>query len=187
MRGGRYSPGEFTALYGAVGSTWKNTSVLTAVGCRYGLEIRTIHRKRTLCSEPRVLLAYHEMGACETAAARRGSAWLAAVQRADGGWGGGLTPAGLPVVGSTSSVEETALAVEALLAQGGDPGLQTSLTKGLQWLVQAVMDNGHRETAPIGFYFAKLWYHEKLYPMIFAVAALGRAVRRFGTRTSHHQ
>ncbi|MHB8972601.1 MAG: prenyltransferase/squalene oxidase repeat-containing protein [Pirellulaceae bacterium] len=135
----------------------------------------------------RVLLAYHELGAGETAAARLGSAWLASVQRADGGWGGGLTHAGRPVVGSTSSVEETALAVEAMLAQGGDPGLQTSLSKGLQWLVQAVMRDGHRETAPIGFYFAKLWYHEKLYPMIFAVAALGRAVHRFGTGTSHPQ
>ncbi len=87
--------------------------------------------------------------------------------------------------GSASSVEETALAVEALLAQGGDAGLQTSLSKGLQWLVEAVLGDRHRETAPIGFYFAKLWYYEKLYPMIFAVAALGRAVHRFGTRTSH--
>jgi squalene-hopene/tetraprenyl-beta-curcumene cyclase len=135
----------------------------------------------------RVLLAYSELGAREAAAARRGSAWLASVQRADGGWGGGLTSDGRPVSGSTSSVEETALAVEALLAQGADPGPQTTLSKGLQWLEQAVLGDGHRETAPIGFYFAKLWYHEKLYPMIFTVAALGRAAHRFGTRTSHPQ
>ncbi len=133
----------------------------------------------------RVLLAYHELGALETAAARRGSAWLTAVQRADGGWGSGLTFDGRPVTRSASSVEETALAVEALLAPGGDANLQTSVSKGLQWLVEAVMGDRHRETAPIGFYFAKLWYHERLYPMIFAVAALGRAVHRFGTRTTH--
>ena len=29
--------------------------------------------------------------------------------------------------------------------------------------------------SPIGFYFAKLWYYERLYPMIFTVAALARA------------
>jgi hypothetical protein len=33
-----------------------------------------------------------------------------------------------------------------------------------------------REPAPIGFYFAKLWYYERLYPMIFTVGALGKAV-----------
>ena len=29
--------------------------------------------------------------------------------------------------------------------------------------------------SPIGFYFAKLWYYERLYPMVFTVAALARA------------
>ena len=31
---------------------------------------------------------------------------------------------------------------------------------------------GFGPSAPIGFYFAKLWYYEKLYPMIATVAAL---------------
>ena len=31
---------------------------------------------------------------------------------------------------------------------------------------------------PIGFYFAKLWYFEKLYPIIFTVSALGRMRRK---------
>ena len=34
---------------------------------------------------------------------------------------------------------------------------------------------GLHSPTPIGFYFAKLWYFEKLYPIIFSVAALGRA------------
>ena len=29
--------------------------------------------------------------------------------------------------------------------------------------------------SPIGFYFAKLWYFEKLYPLIFTAGALARA------------
>ena len=32
-----------------------------------------------------------------------------------------------------------------------------------------------REPSPIGFYFAKLWYYEKLYPLIFAAEAFRRA------------
>ena len=46
------------------------------------------------------------------------------------------------------------------------------------------MADRHRENAPIGFYFAKLWYYERLYPLVFAVAALGRAVRRWAPRAN---
>jgi squalene-hopene/tetraprenyl-beta-curcumene cyclase len=42
-----------------------------------------------------------------------------------------------------------------------------------------VENHQHRQPAPIGFYFAKLWYYERLYPLIFTVAALGRACRQF--------
>jgi squalene-hopene/tetraprenyl-beta-curcumene cyclase len=30
------------------------------------------------------------------------------------------------------------------------------------------------QPSPIGFYFAKLWYFEALYPLIFAVSGLNR-------------
>lgn len=100
---------------------------------------------------------------------------------------------------ATSSVEETALAVEALaslwdrLQAGEFPGklgenwkksdASPSLTDrtgaailaGTQWLICAVDAEHHRVAWPIGFYFAKLWYHERLYPLIFTTAALGRA------------
>jgi len=49
------------------------------------------------------------------------------------------------------------------------------VNKGLAWLVEQVEIGGLHHPTPIGFYFAKLWYYEKLYPMIFTVAALGRA------------
>ena len=35
-----------------------------------------------------------------------------------------------------------------------------------------VEDGTFVNPSPIGFYFAKLWYFEKLYPVIFAVSAL---------------
>jgi hypothetical protein len=41
------------------------------------------------------------------------------------------------------------------------------------------------DPAPIGFYFAKLWYFERLYPLIFAVSCLRRAVRRL--KSTHRE
>lgn len=115
----------------------------------------------------RVLLAYSELGRVNDPAARRGLAWLASQQRRDGAWG------------SEASVEETALAVEALLAAGENSAYDQHVERGLEWLVGAVESGRFRQPSPIGFYFAKLWYYEALYPVIFTVATLGRAVRRF--------
>lgn len=73
-----------------------------------------------------------------------------------------------------SSVEETGLAVEALA--GTEHG--RAVRRGAEWLLERVETGRWRESAPIGFYFAKLWYFERLYPVILTVGALG-AVRRF--------
>jgi squalene-hopene/tetraprenyl-beta-curcumene cyclase len=121
----------------------------------------------------RVLAAYRDMDIMMTSEpARRGIAWLLSVQNADGGWGGAAdTP---------SSIEETALAVEVLLDAGSEK--DEAVNKGLAWLVQQVESGGLNDPTPIGFYFAKLWYFEKLYPIIFTVAALGRAHKKLSRR-----
>ncbi|MDD4269571.1 MAG: squalene--hopene cyclase [Pirellulaceae bacterium] len=119
----------------------------------------------------RVLLAYRDLGWLDTEAARRGLRYLAASQREDGGWGAAPS-------GQASSVEETAVALEALLSAAASPPAQAAIESGLQWLVRAVEENRHRRAAPIGFYFARLWYYEKLYPLIFTVSALREAVRQ---------
>jgi squalene-hopene/tetraprenyl-beta-curcumene cyclase len=92
--------------------------------------------------------------------------WLCDVQSADGGWGGdkGVTP----------SVEETAVALTGLAHHGG---AEASIEKGLSWLVAAWESKRPPEPAPIGLYFAELWYFERLYPLIFSVEALGRVLR----------
>jgi len=92
----------------------------------------------------------------------------------DGGWGAD-PKAGGP---HPSTIEETAVAVEALLADPDDPHRRPALEAGLRRLVAAVREGRHRETAPIGLYFARLWYYEGLYPLIFTVSALGQAVAR---------
>jgi squalene-hopene/tetraprenyl-beta-curcumene cyclase len=113
----------------------------------------------------RVLAAYRDLGLMDSAPARRGVAWTLGAQNEDGGWGAGC--------GTPSSMEETALAVEVLLDAG--PAAEQAVGRGLEWLIGRVEGGGLYEPTPIGFYFAKLWYFEKLYPVIFTVAALGRA------------
>ncbi len=71
------------------------------------------------------------------------------------------------------SVEETAVALEALLSSPDTPGREEGVRRGLDWLIQAVENGEYRVSRPIGFYFAKLWYDERLYPLIFSVSALG--------------
>ena len=117
----------------------------------------------------RVLAAYRDLGLMDAEPARRGVTWLVSAQNPDGGWGGAAN--------TPSSVEETALAVEVLI----DAKPQAA-ERGLAWLVERIEAGGLHDPTPIGFYFAKLWYYEKLYPIIFSVAALGRARRLVAAR-----
>lgn len=111
----------------------------------------------------KVLAAFRDLGLWEEPHARKGVRFLEKAQNDDGGWGGAK--------GCPSSVEETSLAVEVLWDMDSDPKV---LEKGLLWLINAAENGQLSKVAPIGFYFAKLWYFEKLYPIIFAVGALGR-------------
>jgi squalene-hopene/tetraprenyl-beta-curcumene cyclase len=136
----------------------------------------------------KVLLAYGETGNSREPEALRARAWLVAHQNADRGWGGGFVPSQKGLTDDESprecergavcsSVEETALAVEALLGCREKEGFEPSLVDGVHWLVDKIERSEHRKCSPIGFYFAKLWYYERLYPLVFTVGALGRAAR----------
>jgi squalene-hopene/tetraprenyl-beta-curcumene cyclase len=118
----------------------------------------------------RVLAAYRDTGQIDTSPAERGLGWLRRAQNSDGGWGG--------APGVESSVEETALAAEIFLSleTRGDSVSTTSL-RTVEWLLERIDQGTWMEPSPIGFYFARLWYFERLYPLIFTVAALRRAAR----------
>ncbi len=119
----------------------------------------------------RVLEAWWAAGRQDQEPAARAREWLAGAQNSDGGWGGDAD--------TVSSVEETALAVQALLGRGQDttglPIGEKQAAAGVEWLIERVENGTWIKSQPIGFYFARLWYFEKLYPMIFTVAALRRA------------
>lgn len=91
----------------------------------------------------------------------RGLAWLASTQSENGGWSGG-DPA-MP-----TSIEETSLALRALATGGESPQIE----KGIQHLSELTEKGTKFPPSPIGFYFAKLWYWERLYPLFWTVEAL---------------
>jgi squalene-hopene/tetraprenyl-beta-curcumene cyclase len=99
-------------------------------------------------------------------ATKKGVEWLVANQNSDGGWGSEK--------GVASSAEETAFALIALMAFDDKySSVHSSVQKGIKWLVEHQRFDGSWNAAPIGLYFAKLWYYEKLYPVVFPLIALG--------------
>jgi squalene-hopene/tetraprenyl-beta-curcumene cyclase len=130
----------------------------------------------------RVLLAYRDWHRLDESCARHAVDAIRQAQNADGGWGGsgGDNPGNNQ---AASSVEETAVAVEALAASAGAVPPDMALERGAAWLVESVESNRYLEPSPIGFYFAKLWYYERLYPRVFTLAALNRLASLNNSRT----
>jgi squalene-hopene/tetraprenyl-beta-curcumene cyclase len=114
----------------------------------------------------RVLSALGELRMAPEPAGRRAIQWLLGVQAADGGFGGDA--------GVTPSVEETAVALDGLLATGL-PEAAPACRAALGWLCARIEQDDWTAARPIGLYFAKLWYAEQMYPPAFAAAALRRA------------
>lgn len=81
--------------------------------------------------------------------------WLAARQNSDGSWG--VQP----------SIEETAVSITALAPHHPEAAL-----RGACWLINATANGTRFPASPIGLYFARLWYHEQLYPVVWTLEAL---------------
>ncbi|MGV3722525.1 MAG: prenyltransferase/squalene oxidase repeat-containing protein [Actinomycetota bacterium] len=121
----------------------------------------------------RVLIALHAADGATTMA-ESGRNWLLRAQNGDGGWGGDR--------GAPSSIEETSLAASALMSTPEpSPEMIAAIVNASDWLVEHTEGGERFPAAPIGFYFAKLWYFEELYPLIFSAGALTQAHRFLAT------
>lgn len=140
-----------------------------------------------------VLIACAELGRLDTEMALRAVRWLASAQHASGGWGPPRAPidySGAEKDGfrawraneslaKFASIEETGLAISALLPMATTHhAAGRAVPSGLAWLEAAVEQDAHRQGAVLGFYPGRLWYHERLYPLVFAAGALSQAVRQ---------
>jgi squalene-hopene/tetraprenyl-beta-curcumene cyclase len=110
---------------------------------------------------------------------RRAVAWLISCQNADGGWGESLASYDDPALAGqgNSTASQTAWALLALLAAGGDDALR-SAERGAAWLTATQRPDGNWDEPeftgtgfPGDFYIN---YH--LYRLVFPVSALGRYV-----------
>lgn len=94
--------------------------------------------------------------------------YLLTARNPAGTWGGeqGLSP----------TLEETAAVVEAFgrLHTAGfcDATVAEEIAPAVAWLIERTHQGQRFPPAPIGLYFARLWYHEQLYPLTFTLAAL---------------
>lgn len=90
----------------------------------------------------------------------------------DGGWSGMKL--------AEPAIEEIALAVDALTGSllhsmadsQQELAVRQVISCGVRWLIEKTHHGISLTASPIGLYFARLWYFEELYPMIFTLSAL---------------
>ncbi len=111
----------------------------------------------------RVVRALSAMGQERHPMTVKGVNWLLRNQNSDGGWSARK--------GLTSSVEETGLALDSLVLFSE---AMAACERSASWLANQVYEGTVKNPTPIGFYFARLWYFEELYPIIFAATGLNR-------------
>jgi squalene-hopene/tetraprenyl-beta-curcumene cyclase len=89
--------------------------------------------------------------------------YLLSQQNPDGSWGG---EKGIP-----GTIEETSLAISALALNHKEACL-----KGFVWIKENNVDE-KLNSAPIGLYFAMLWYDEEMYPLTCYIESLRRFIK----------
>lgn len=138
----------------------------------FGNQHRLADEENPTYGTAKVALAFLQIGREDLA--DPGLTWLREHQNADGGWGSlrDVTP---------STIEETALAMSVLAGAPVDCAATNEvLARGEKWLCEATKKGTAFEPSPIGFYFARLWYFEKAYPVVWTVEALSRVSKRRG-------
>lgn len=134
---------------------------------------------RVVCAVAEVLNAGIDQLITEKTFLIHPAQYLIENQNEDGSWGQASPLSG--------TIEESAQAIEALCklrtaidSRPGSPlhwknAWDPIIEQGLEFLADRVHDGSFSDPQPIGFYFANLWYYERLYPVVMVVAALEAA------------
>ncbi|MFG0319626.1 MAG: prenyltransferase/squalene oxidase repeat-containing protein, partial [Planctomycetota bacterium JB042] len=110
-------------------------------------------------------------------ATARAVRWIVAAQGDDGGFGG--------APGTPPSIEETGVALSALAEarrreETAPLVPDRALSAAIDHLASATRGGEAFPAAPIGLYFARLWYAERLYPVLFTLGGLESASAAIG-------
>ncbi|TWU23804.1 Squalene--hopene cyclase [Bythopirellula polymerisocia] len=142
-------------------------------------------RANPVVGTTQVLRVFNEMQVWQTTTAQLAVRWLSDVQYPAGGWGAVCVPERKRPPQSkaedseehlTGSVEETSLAIEALLPfSSRSLSAQKSVEDGLYWLVGAISAVPALDPALVAFYPPKVWYYDPLLNRCLAVRALAVA------------
>lgn len=120
------------------------------------------HQENPVVGTARVLRAFGTQDGGPMA--DRAITYLLSTQSPAGGWGGAASV--------VTSIEETALAITGLHPWRRRTEVHTALVRAGAWLAARVEDGTWTASAPIGLYFARLWYDDALYPVVWTVEAL---------------
>jgi squalene-hopene/tetraprenyl-beta-curcumene cyclase len=124
-----------------------------------------------------VLAALSRAGRGEDPVTVRARQWLTDSQRPDGSWGDGAE--------ATSSVEETAWALHALLEAGADPASEP-VSRAVSWLVDAQLPSGGWQPSRICAYIRhNMYYPNGAITRGLALRALGLYLSRSAGSTAH--
>lgn len=93
---------------------------------------------------------------------QRGIEFLLQSQNEDGGWGGKK--------GVESKATLTGKALSALAGYADTP--KTAMERAVDYLLKRHEEGTLLKNEPIGLYFARLWYSEELYPLVFVLDGL---------------
>jgi squalene-hopene/tetraprenyl-beta-curcumene cyclase len=96
----------------------------------------------------------------------KGLQFLIESQNSDGGWGAAR--------GANSTAEETAIVLDVMsldIIRERVLDFEKIKKSGLLWILNRTNNGEFLSPAPVGLYFAKLWYAEKMYPLIWISSA----------------
>ncbi|MBO7558611.1 MAG: squalene--hopene cyclase [Bacteroidaceae bacterium] len=99
---------------------------------------------------------------------QRGIGFLLQSQNEDGGWGGKK--------GVESKATLTGKALSALAGYADTP--KAAMERAVDYLLKRHDEGTLLKNEPIGLYFARLWYSEELYPLIFVLDGLKKYKKR---------